>query len=343
MPHPKTLLTVATLGALLTAGQAQAQDTLYLAGYGGSSEKMFKEVILPPFEKANNVTVEYVAGNSTATLAKLQAQRNNPEIDVALIDEGPVFQAIAMGLCEKLDSSTFDLVVPLARLNKDRAVGLGIIATGLAYNTEYFAKQGWAEPDSWADLADPKYKKKLSVPPITNGYGLITLVMEARINGGGEKNIQPGFDAFKNSIGPNVLTYEGSSGKMSELFQSGEIVLSTWGSGRVKSLADTGFPVKFAYPKEGSASLMTTACAVTGSDLPELSQKLVRHLVSDEVQQVLAKEKAWGPTNKHIKLDPELAATLPYGASIDTLTPIDWDTVNENRAEWTKIWTRQIE
>ncbi len=343
MSHPKSLITAMAMGTLLATVQAQAEETLYFASYGGSSEELFRERILPPFEAANGVKVQYVAGTSAKTLAKLQAQRNKPEIDVAIIDEGPVFQAIALGLCEPLAEDTFEQVFPLARLNEDKAVGLGIIATGLAYNAEYFAQQGWEAPTSWEDLADPRYSKRLSVPPISNGYGLITLVMEARINGGGEKNIEPGFDAFKTRIGPNVLTYEPSSGKMSELFQSGEIVLSTWGSGRVKSLADTGFPVKFAYPKEGAASLMTTACAVTGSDMPEMSQKLIRYLVSEEVQAILAAEKAWGPTNKTVKLDPELAATLPYGEAIDSLTAIDWDTVNENMAEWTKRWTREVE
>ncbi|SEF65185.1 ABC transporter substrate-binding protein [Marinobacterium lutimaris] len=343
MQDKKSLITAIAMGTLLATGVAQAEDTLYFAGYGGSSEDLFRDRILPAFEEANGIKVQYVAGNSAATVAKLQAQRNKPEIDVAMIDEGPVFQAISMGLCQPVAEETFDQVVPLARLNQDKAIGLGIIATGIAYNTEYFAEQGWDEPNSWDDLADPRYNQRLSVPPISNGYGIITLVMEARINGGSEKDIDPGFDAFKERIGPNVLTYEPSSGKMSELFQSGEIVMSTWGSGRVKSLADTGFPVKFAYPKEGAASLMTTVCPVTGSDMPEMSQKLIAYLVSDEVQAILAAEKAWGPTNKNIELDPQLASTLPYGESLKSLTPIDWDTVNENRADWTKRWTREVE
>jgi len=343
MKLSRTQISALAVGSLLSVSSVHAQDTLYFAAYGGSSEKIFKEKILPKFEAEHNVKVQYVAGNSTTTLARLQAQRNKPEIDVALIDEGPVFQAISMGLCDTVDEKTYDLVHPLARLTEDKAVGLGIIATGLAYNAEYFAEQGWDAPSSWRDLEDPRFKSKLSVPPITNGYGLISLVMEARIHGGGEENIDPGFDVFEKVISENVLNFEPSSGKMSEQFQNKEIVLSVWGSGRVKSLADTGFPVKFAYPKEGAAALMTTACPVAGSDMPELSQKLVRYLVSDEVQGILARDKAWGPTNKTVELSPELAATLPYGEAVKTLTPIKWDIVNNNRSAWTKRWNRRVE
>ena len=56
-------------------------------------------------------------------------------------------------------------------------------------NTKTFKEKGWATPTSWNDLKDPKFKKLLVIPPINNTYGLYTLMMFARMNGGGEKNI----------------------------------------------------------------------------------------------------------------------------------------------------------
>ena len=47
--------------------------------------------------------VEYVAGNSTDTLAKLQAQKANQVIDVAIVDDGPMYQAIQLGFCGKTE------------------------------------------------------------------------------------------------------------------------------------------------------------------------------------------------------------------------------------------------
>ena len=68
--------------AALPAAQAQ-QKTFTLAGYGGSFEKTMREQVLPPFAAKHNLRVEYVAGNSTDTLAKMQAQKGNQQIDVA--------------------------------------------------------------------------------------------------------------------------------------------------------------------------------------------------------------------------------------------------------------------
>ena len=140
--------------------------------------------------RANGVKVEYVAGNSTDTLAKLQAQKGNQQIDVAIVDDGPMYQAIQLGFCGKVDGLPADLY-DAARFKDDRAVAIGIVATGLMYNTKVFAEKGWAPPTSWNDLKDPKYQKQLVIPPINNTYGLYTLLMLARMNGGGENNIEP--------------------------------------------------------------------------------------------------------------------------------------------------------
>src|SRR6476469_10180796 len=95
------------VAALAMAGVigAQAQEkTLYVAGYGGSFEQTLRKEIIPAFEAKHGVKVEYIAGNSTDTLAKLQAQKGNQQIDVAIVDDGPMYQAIQLGFCVTLES-----------------------------------------------------------------------------------------------------------------------------------------------------------------------------------------------------------------------------------------------
>ena len=338
------LTSIAAACVLASGGQA-AERTLYLGAYGGSTEKLMMQVILPKWQKDNNAKVVYVPGNSTKTLAKLQAQRGKQELDVVFLDDGPMYQAIALGLCAPVkDAAIFNDIYDIAKMNTENAVGVGFVATGLAYDKKAFKENGWAPPTSWNDLADAKYKGKLVIPPITNTYGLHALIMAARLSGGGEKNIDPGFKIFVDSIGPNVLTFEPSSGKMSELFQNGEAALSVWGSGRLKSLADTGFPGGFVYPKEGGIALMVATCPVVGSDVPDLAQSLIQYLLTPEMQTHIAKTKGWGPTNAKTVLSKELGDTLPYGPEkINALNAIDWNIVNPARAAWTKRWTREVE
>ena len=75
---------------LLAAASASAQPkTLTVAAYGGSWEQTLRKEMIPAFEQKHGVRIEYVAGNSTDTLAKLQAQKSNQVIDVAIVDDGP--------------------------------------------------------------------------------------------------------------------------------------------------------------------------------------------------------------------------------------------------------------
>ena len=92
------VLAAATMAAGVGAN-AQAQQKLVVAGYGGSFEDIMRQDIFPPFAKQHGVELDYVAGNSTNTVARLQAQKSNQQIDVAIIDDGPMYQAIALGFC----------------------------------------------------------------------------------------------------------------------------------------------------------------------------------------------------------------------------------------------------
>ncbi|MCF8482222.1 MAG: ABC transporter substrate-binding protein [Rhodospirillum sp.] len=324
---------------------AHAQDkVLTVGGYGGSFETLMKELIIPEFEKQHDVTVQFVSGNSTENLARLQAQKGNQELDVVILDDGPMYQANALGFCAPMAAlAQPDDIYDIAKLGPN-SIGFGFVATGFTYNTEWFEKEGWDPPKSWKDLTDPKYDQILSIPPISNTYGLHVLVMMARLNGGGEKDIDPGFKAMADDVAPNVLVFEPSSGKMSELFQSKEIALSIWGSGRTKSLADTGFPAKFAYPEEGAVALMLATCPVVESDVSEEAQAFVQYLLEPEIQVRLADAMGSGPVNKKAVLPDNLAAVLPYGPEqIAKLVAVDWDVINPAREEWTKRWSHEVE
>src|SRR5215212_5284802 len=132
------LFTAVSLAALVvSAAPATAQQkTLYVAGYGGSFEKTMRDEVISEFEKKHGVKVEYIAGNSTDTLAKLQAQKGNQQIDVAIVDDGPMYQAIELGFCGKIAGLPAADLFDAARFKDDKAVAIGLVATGLMYNTK---------------------------------------------------------------------------------------------------------------------------------------------------------------------------------------------------------------
>ena len=248
--------------------------------------------IIPAFEKKHGVKVEYVAGNSTDTLAKLQAQKANQVIDVAIVDDGPMYQAIQLGFCGKIEG------LDKAELYRGRQVQgrqggrrrpdrhrlhgqhQGLQGEGLGDADLVERSQGPEVQEAAGDPADQQHLR----PPHA--------VMFARMNGGGEKNIEPGFKVMKDEINPNVLVYEPSPGKMTELFQSGQAVIAVWGTGRVQAFANTGFPVDFIYPKEGAPILLASACPVAKANVNPLAHEFIKTMISRRVQTALPRRWA---------------------------------------------------
>lgn len=344
----KTLITRLIAGCSLALAAAAAfpqEKVLYVAGPGGSVEKALRDTVFPSFAKKTGMRVQYVAGNSTDILAKLQAQAGKQQIDVAMIDDGPMAQAVSLGFCRDLDIGDVKRDLYKVALFPDgKSVAYGLLGSGFVYNTKAFKKNGWAAPTSLADLSDPKFANKIVIPPLNNTYGVLTLVQVSKANGGSESNIDPGFRVFTNKIAPNVLAFEPSPGKMTELLQSGQAVLAVWGSSRAKALADTGFPAGFVYPKEGGAVIATGICPVNGGASKPEAQAFIRYLLQPDMQVEMAKASGLAPVNRNAKLPPEAQVGMPYGEDqVNKLVTVDWSTINKNRGVWNQRWTREVE
>ena len=339
------LLGISCMSALLTVSQAQAEPTLYLGMNGGTMERLYADKVLPVFEKANNVKVVIVPGTSADILAKVQASKGNPQMHVMFLDDGIMYRAIAMGLCDKLeDSPPLAQIPPKGRI-KDQAVAVSLGVTGLAYNTRLFKEKGWTAPTSWMDMADPRFKDKLVFQSMASStFGLHGFLMFNRIQGGSETDVEPGFKAWPNTVGRNVLEYIPSSAKISEMLQTDEAALFPLTPTQVTALKLKGMPVEYAQPKEGAVVLNVAECAIANNTQPELAQKLAAFLLTPEAQAAALEDGDQIPSNPNTpttdKTRGQVEAMKQY---LTTAIAIDWDQVNEQRPAWNARWNRSIE
>ena len=344
----RSLLSLAAAAVALSAGAAHAQTkTIYIGMNGGSMEKTWTEHVFPAFEKANNVKVVVVPGGSADILAKAQAAKDKPQMHVMFLDDGVMARAIGMGLCEKMKpSAALNEVYPTARFKGDMATGVTMGMTGLAYNKKMFAEKGWAPPTSWMDLADPKFKGKVVFQSLSSStFGLHGFLMFNRIKGGTDKNVEPGFAAWKTSIGPNVLEYIPSSAKLSEMIQTGEAAIAPLTPTSVATLQEKGISVEYAQPKEGSVVLMVGECVIANNSEPVLAQKLAEYLLTAEAQSAGLKHGNQIPSNpKAPAVDEDSKLKLKqFGEYMKTAVVVDWDAINESRPAWNARWNRIIE
>lgn len=320
---------------------AAYSGTLVVASFGGSFDEALLEVVAEPFEMKFGVDVEVVTALTSEVMASLQAQGAGSGYDVVQFSGGQETQAFDLGLLAELDS---DIVMnaqdadPAAeRVDGKIAPAYAFNTTGIIYNTDVITEA----PTSWDVLADPKYKGKVGIPDISVTAGQNLLISMARINGGSEENVQPGFDALPKLV-DNAHSVYGDGPTMTNLLGDKEISLAVFDSGYGYLLAQKGLPVRFAIPEKGGVLYGLTSQVVKGSAQEKLAWEWINFQLDPEIQVAFAERAGYTPTNTTAEIPAELAELLTLSKAIDRVSPSDPVAIAENRAAWVEQWNKLI-
>jgi putative spermidine/putrescine transport system substrate-binding protein len=347
LTRPPVLAAAAAALFAVTAAAHAEDKTLYIGMNGGDMERSYSKYVFPAFEKIYGAKVVVVPGTSSDILAKVQASKEKPPVHVMFLDDGVMMRAIKMGLCQKMaDSPVLKDLYPAAHMGNGMAAGVNVGMTGIGYNKKMFDEKKWPTPTSWMDFADPKFKGKVvfqSLP--ASSFGLHGFLMFNRIQGGTDKNVDPGFAKWGSTIGPNVLEYIPSSAKLSEMVQTGEAAIFPLTPTAVATQKARGVPMEYAQPKEGSVLLMVAECVTANNDNPALAQKLAEFLLTPQAQSAALEFGNQIPSNlKTQPSSPAAAATVEkFKIYMKTVNTLDWDAVNALRPEWNTRWNKTVE
>ncbi|MBO8140849.1 MAG: ABC transporter substrate-binding protein [Firmicutes bacterium] len=332
-----TTAPVALLAFLIMAGFARAQEVqLVVSSYGGAYDEVFKEYIVEPFERENPGVRVVLAPYATVT--NLAAQRANPVLDVVQLDDFDIIDAANRGLLEVLrpeNISRWDDLYDQAFLkgNDGNVYGLTNVfgAWGIAYNTRHVDR-----PESWRVFWDPAYRNRVAFMD----NWIPDMLMAARAFGGDERDMEPAWRAIAD-ISPWVKQFYPSFSAPQPLLESEEVWLASWFDGRTYALQASGVPVDFAIPKEGGILIRGGLGVVKGSRNRELAEKLIDFAMSVEAQRAFAKNFFYGPTNRRVALEGDLAEKVVYGdADLAQLLVPDWAYILTQRSAWTDRWSR---
>ena len=170
---------------------------IVMSSYGGQLDEPFRWFLADPFEQRTGARVTLVPSQSLEVIAKIKASPTSPPFDVILLDEGPHLQAAADGIVQRLDEKTVPNMAQVYPAYRKVTHGFGVpqaySVVGLAYNT----KRVKTPPTSWRDLFNPEFKGQVGTVNLNSSLGVAFLVMLAKLYGGGEANIEPGFAAYK--------------------------------------------------------------------------------------------------------------------------------------------------
>jgi ABC-type Fe3+ transport system, periplasmic component len=196
------------------------------------------------FTEETGIPAEMIRMSAGEILAKVRAEKDNPQADVWYGGPADTFVA-AMGenLLAPYKSPVADVIDPKFKDPDGYWTGVYVGAIGFASNKEFLAKQQLEPPSKWEDLLNPKLKGQIVMAnPASSGTAYTALYTVLDVMGGEE----PGFEFLK-KLHPQIQQY------------------TTSGSapGRMVGMGEAGVGILFAhdiikYQQEGYDSLIMT-------------------------------------------------------------------------------------
>lgn len=332
-------------GLLLTGGlTAEAQQVVNVQTWGGSLGESFQKNIVEPFEAETGIDVVLSYGMAADALAKVRAQQANPQVDIAMMGQTEAISLWNEGLLDVLDPAEIpnlaNLVDSAVYADDDGSifyVGMYGYVLELIYRTDRIDNP----PESWADLWNPEYVGEIMFPSpaVLSAHAQ---VMVARIHGGDESNMEPGWDALK-ALAPSISAVYRSDAETYNLIASGEALLGPALMYTTLDLINAGVPVARVSPAEGSPVSWDGITLVKGAPNPDGAKKLIDFMLSRDVVQAHVNDVATIPAVDGVALEPELARALPSTEEERSrLLRLDDEMIAAQKADWIGRWDREV-
>lgn len=251
-------------------------------------------------EKTGCKVIADRTGGTGDMVAKLKAGGTRPQYDVMHMAGVGAVSLAAAGLLEKPDLNQLPNLKDVDARFATGADGFGIgyllWTGGMIYNTRTFK----APPTSYEEMWNPKYAKRVFLPPATWTDALDTIVAAAKMTGGSATNVEGGFKKLA-ELRDRVLTFGENPTQIAELFRSNSLDIGGVYAPAffTKELKDPNSGLGATYNlKEGFyADLMYTVIPKAHPGESEVANAYINHSLDPVVQGKLAEDVLNGPVN----------------------------------------------
>jgi putative spermidine/putrescine transport system substrate-binding protein len=332
---------VALSALALCASAAQAQEkTLTISVYAFAQDE-FKDLVYTPFEEKCGCKLVVETGNSVERLAKMDANKASPVIDMAVISMADALQASRAGLIDKVDTAKLANYDKLYDVAKDpngdgMSVGYTFYATSIVYRSDKM------KIDSWADLLKPEIVSHIAFPNVTTNQGPPALYMLGKALGKDSPDLKAAIAAVGEKK-DDIVTFYVKSSQLVQLMQQEEIWAAPIGRFSWAPFTKLGLPIAWATPKEGQTGGMNVMVVTKGSQNRDLALQFMDFWLSTDIQTKLAEKLIDSPANKEVKVSDEVADNITYGEeTAKSLDLISSAAALDNRDAWLKEWNEKV-
>ncbi|MAZ15169.1 MAG: Fe(3+) ABC transporter substrate-binding protein [Ahrensia sp.] len=163
-----TALSLAIALPVTSAAFADGSVNLYSSRHYDTDERLYSD-----FEEQTGITINRIEGNADELIERLKAEGRNSPADVLItVDAGRIWRAADADLFAPVESDILEERIPAALRHPDNLwFGFSTRARLIFYNKERVSEP----PQTYEELADPKYKGQVCIRSSTNIYNLSLL------------------------------------------------------------------------------------------------------------------------------------------------------------------------
>ena len=346
MPATRRHLLTASIGLAMPAIRpvVAAPRGITFAAYGGLFQELYEPAVVAPFGHAHpDVGVFYFAIPSSAqALTLLRRQRDQPTMDVVLLDLASARTATNEGLLEAIPAGSMPVLAELA----PATVFPGI--AGPALFTEplvmLFDAARLRPGSNWKALWSGLDERWIAIPAPPDSVGMAFSLVAGRLFGGGSelRAVANGITAI-NELSRQVVSWDPRPD-----------VYRFIGEGNAKTGVGWNMPAQVwsdrlsgrlgvVFPEEGTISRVTTVNLVKGSRQPDAARQFIAYLLGAEAQRIMVEQMFLGPVNARARY---MAGALQRTANTKERTaramPVDWVAVDGIRDDIIRRWRQVI-
>lgn len=337
----KKIILASGTALMLSLGAAHAQDkTLTISVYAFAQDE-FKELVYTPFEQKCGCKLVVETGNSVERLAKMEANKANPVIDLAIVSMADALSAARKDLIQKIDTAKVPNVDKLYDVAKDpngdgMSVGVNLYATSIVYRTDKM------KIESWGDLLKDGVVDHVAFPNVTTNQGPPALYMLGKAMSKDTPDLAGPIEAV-GAKKDDIVTFYVKSSQLVQLMQQEEIWAAPIGRFSWAPFTKLDLPLAWATPKEGQTGGMNVLVVPKGTKNADLALQFMDFWLSTETQKALAEKLVDSPTNKEVKVSDEVANNLTYGEeTVKSLQLIPSATALDYRDKWVSEWNAKV-
>jgi putative spermidine/putrescine transport system substrate-binding protein len=321
----RALATTAAIAAAPTLLRAQAARELVIVSFAGQLQEPHRWLADRMEKRHPGLKIRLVPSESQDVVAQIKAAQGFSPYDAMPNGEPPHLIGMREGYIQRVKPAGVPNYANVFPEFIAKSGGFGVPASysliGIAYNEKMLK----TVPKSWTDLWNAEYRGKVGIPRASSNLGLGVLVIAAKVFGGTEDNLDPGWSKLQ-ELKPIVGR---SPTQLLQMLEREEIALAPIWNNDAAGAAAKGLPVKFVKPDPGPVAIISFMSEITGTRHADLVQEWMNDVLSVEYQAMAANAPYFfGPVVKGVTI-PE--AARPYTPStpeeVLKLQTVDWSKI----------------